>query len=70
MRILLYYNMYGFAINVEGILDEVTYITTIQNMHKLIWKAQFFKSTYVSMLGHGCCVSQYPQFYDGIKIIK
>ena len=44
-------------------LDEGKYRTTVQNMHKLGWKAQYFKSADVSMLGHGCGVSQYPQFY-------
>ena len=33
-------------------------------MHKLGWKAKYFKSAYVSMFGHGCGVSQYPKFYD------
>ena len=33
-------------------------------MHKLGRKAQYFKSADVSMLGHSCGVSQYPQFYD------
>ena len=32
-------------------------------MHKFGWKAQYFKSADFSMLGHGCGVSQYPQFY-------
>ena len=36
-------------------------------MHKLGCKAQFFKSANVLMLGHGCGVSQNPQFYDIIK---
>ena len=36
-------------------------------MHKLGWKAKFFKSADVSMLGHGCGVSQYPNFNDRIK---
>ena len=48
-------------------IDEGTYKTTIQNIHKLGCKAQLFKSTDVSMLGHGCGVSQYPQFYEKIK---
>ena len=38
-------------------------------MHTLSWKAQLFKSVDVSMLGHGCGVSQYTQFYDRIKNI-
>ena len=41
----------------------------IHNMHKLGWKVKYFKSTEVSMLGHGCGVSQYPEVYDTIKNI-
>ena len=48
-------------------LDEGTNKTTIHKMHKLGWKEIVFKSTDVSMLGHGCDVSQYSQFYDTIK---
>ena len=52
-------------------LDEVKYRTTIHNMHKLGWKAQYLKYSGVSMLGRGCGVLQYPQFYDtNIKNIK
>ena len=36
-------------------------------MHKLSRKTQYLKSTDVSMLGHGCGVSQYSQFYDTNK---
>ena len=55
-----------------GILEDISTVretdkTTIKNMHKLGWKTKFFKSTDVSILGHSCCVSQYPQFYDKIK---
>ena len=38
-------------------------------MHKLGCKTQLFKSNGVLMLGHGCGVSKYPQFYDRIKNI-
>ena len=48
-------------------LDEGRYRTTVQNIHKLGWKAQYFKSADISMLVHSCSVSQYPQFYDRIK---
>ena len=48
-------------------LNDGTYKTTKNNMHNLGWKAQFFKSADVSILGHGCGVSQYPLFYDQIK---
>ena len=69
MHTLFYSNISEFAGNLEGILDEGTYKTTIQNMYKLFRKAQLFKSADVLMLGHGCGVSQYPQFYDRIKNI-
>ena len=48
-------------------LDEVNYRTTVQTMNKLGCKAEYFNSYDVSMLGHGCGVSQYPQFYDTNK---
>ena len=50
-------------------LDEGTYKITLQNMHKLGWKAHLFKSADVSILVHGCGVSQYLQFHDTIKKI-
>ena len=43
--------------NLEGIIDEGTYKTSIKNMHKLGWKAKYFKSADVAMLGHGFGVS-------------
>ena len=67
MYTLFYSNVSEFAGNLEGMLDEVTYKTTIHNVHKIGWKAQLFKSDDVSMLVHGCSVSKYPQFYDRIK---
>ena len=67
MHTLFYSNIYEFSINLEGMLIEGTYKTTIHNINKLGWKAQFFKSPDVSMLGHSFGVSQYPQFYDRTK---
>ena len=64
MYTFFYSNLSEFAGNLEGIIDEGTYKTSIQNMHKLDLKANFFNSFDVSMLGYGCGVSQYPQFYD------
>ena len=66
MRTFFNSNTSECAGNLEGMLDEGTLKTTVQNMYKLGWKAQFFKSDDISMLGHGCGVSQYPQFYDRI----
>ena len=68
MHTFFYSNMSNFAGILEWMIDEGTYKTTIQNMHKLGWKAQLSKSDDVSMLGHGCGVSQYTHFYD--RIIK
>ena len=67
MHTFFYNNISEFGGNLEGILDEGNYRSTVQNMHKISWKAQYFKSTDVSMLGHGFGVSQYPQFYDTNK---
>ena len=36
-------------------------------MYQIGWKANYFKSSDVSMLGHGCGFSQFPQFYYRIK---
>ena len=57
MHTLFYSNTSKFAENSEGMIYEGTYRTTIQNMHKLGWKSQYFKSADVSMLGHGFGVS-------------
>ena len=69
MYSFFYSNKSKFSGNLEGIIVEGTDKTTTQNMYKLVWKAQLFKSADVLMLGHGCGVSQYPQFYDRIKNI-
>ena len=60
MHTLFYSNIYEFGGNLEGMLDEGRYKTTVQNMHKVSWKSQYFKSAYVSMLVHSCGISQYP----------
>ena len=39
MHTFFYYNISEFAGNFEGMIDEGTYRTTIQNMHKLGWRA-------------------------------
>ena len=67
MHTFFYSNISEFSGNLGGMLDEVTYKTNIHNTHKLSWKAQLFKSADVLMLGHGCGVTQYPQFHDRIK---
>ena len=39
------------------------------NVHNICWKENYLKSSDVSMLSHGCGVSQFPQFYEKIKNI-
>ena len=51
-------NISEFDGDLEGIIDEGKYRTTLQNMYKLGWKAQYFKSTDVSMFCYGSVVSQ------------
>ena len=60
-------NISEFAINLQRMIDEGMYKTSIQNMHNIGSKENFFKSDDVSILGHGCGVSQFPQFYEKIK---
>ena len=62
MHTFFYNNISEFSGNWEGMLGEGNYRKTVQTMHKFGFKAQYFKSADVSMLGHGCGVSQYPQF--------
>ena len=57
MHTLFYSNISEFAGNLEGMIDDGTYKTPIQNMHKLGWKSQLFKSVDVSMLIHDFGVS-------------
>ena len=66
MQTFFYGNISEFGGDFEGMLDERNYRSIVQNMHKLGWKAQYFKSSDVSMLGHSCGVSTYPQLYDTI----
>ena len=44
MHTLYYSNLSEFDGNLEVMVIEITYKTTIHNMHKLGRKAQFFKS--------------------------
>ena len=69
MHTFFYSNISEFDGNLEGMLDEGTYETTIHNMHKIGWKETLLKSADVSMLVYGCGVSQCPQFHDRIKNI-
>ena len=64
MHTFFHSNISKFAGNFQGMLNEGTCKTTIQNMYELGQNAKLFKSDDVSMLVHGCGVSQYTQFYD------
>ena len=44
MHTFFYSNISEFGGDLEGMLDERNYRSTVQNMHKLGWKAQYFKS--------------------------
>ena len=60
MHTLFYSIISEFGGNLEGMPDEGNYRTTVQTTNKLGWKAQYFKSADVSMLGIGCGVTKYP----------
>ena len=51
MHTYFYPNISESAGNLEGMLDEVTYKTTIQNIYKLGQTAQLFKSDDVFDVG-------------------
>ena len=47
----------------EQQLNYINYKKTVKKLHDAGWKKSYFTSDDVSMLGYGCGVSQYPQFY-------
>ena len=47
-----------------GILNDINYNRTVMKLCDAGLKTYFFISADVSMLGYGCGVSQYPQFYN------
>ena len=51
MHIFFYSNISEFDGNLQGMLNEGTYKTAIQNMHKIGWKEKFFKSADVFDVG-------------------
>ena len=48
----------------DGKLKDINYKRTVRKLHYAGLEKQFFTFADVSMLGYGCGVSQYPQFYD------
>ena len=41
----------------------MNYKKTVKTLHDTGWENSYFTSADVSMLGYGCGVSQYPQFF-------
>ena len=64
MSSLFYANISHIARNVYGIFYDSNRKNTIKRMHLDGWKNYFIKSAYVSIMYHGCGVSQFTQFYD------
>ena len=50
--------------NFEEQVNDIDYNKTVNKLHVDGWGNSYFTSAYVYMLGYGCGVSQYPQFYD------
>ena len=67
MCTFFYSNISEFTVNLDIILDEGVYKISIQNTHNIGWMAKYFKYFDVSILCHGCSVSQVPQFYEKMK---
>ena len=47
----------------EGELNDINNKRTVMNLYDVEWQTSFYTSTDVSMLGNGCGMYQYPQFY-------
>ena len=47
----------------EEQLRYINYKTIVEKLHDTSWKNSHFTSAVVSMIGYGCGVSQYPQFF-------
>ena len=50
--------------NVDEQLNDINYKRTVRKLNNSGKKNSYLTSADVSMLGNGCGVSQYPQFYD------
>ena len=52
-------------------LSDMTYKETVRKLHNTGWKKSYHTSADVSMLGYGCGVSMYPQFFvEYLKIYQ
>ena len=49
--------------NFEEQLSYMNYKKTVKKLHDTGWENIYFTSADVYMLGYGCGVSQYPQFF-------
>ena len=50
--------------NFEEQVSDINYKNNNNKLHVAGWENSYFTYAYVSMLGYGCAVSQYPQFFD------
>ena len=50
--------------NFDEQYNDINYKRTVRDLHDAGLKNSYFTSVDVSILGYGCGVSQYPQFYD------
>ena len=50
--------------DLDNQLSFDNYKQTVRKLHASVWKNSSHISTDVAMLGYGCGVSVYPQFYD------
>ena len=49
--------------NLDKQLSYMNYKETVRKLHNTGWKNSYHTSADVSMLGYGCGVSMYPQFF-------
>ena len=50
--------------NIDNQLSLDNFKMTVRKLHDCSWKNSSHKSADVAILGYGCGVSTYPQFYD------
>ena len=50
--------------NIDKQLSFSNFKKTVRKLHDCDWKNSSHKSADVAMLGYGCGVSMYPQFFD------
>ena len=61
-------NLLQFSGNLEGFFGKGKYKKQLK-IHCVGFYYHYFNSSDVFMLGHGCGISQFPQFYDRKKLL-